>query len=432
MAEEKARGSAIVGWLKAGATSACGLVGGAVLMYLTPLVNNAVKPPEPVANFGYQAQGLNVTFQNRSTNATDGWWDFGDGSPLEPFNPKLDTVAHTYAKAAPYSVKLSLTNLFNEKSERTVTVNVDGSSAPAPVIESFTVLPLSPGLTAPAAFRILAKVKNAELLVWTYDGCKKIEVQSSATEGVQERWVTAQEAGCYTFRLVAVGAKQTVEAESKPQWVGVADRTAPTATVSVSYDAVQVERQEKRMYVRLEWPHGNKDAYCAAVGQAVAPPGWRVLKATLDGSGQDPRVKGVPTVEVAPDQGRVLVKAELSRPGGLLGHLTPPPHHVALNMTLEKRSASAPKTMEAVMPLTVPGRTAIPIPALSGNMQSATRQVRLDLAEGDRKIWSGTDLPVNRAMQLKNRPVVLTATMQDGQLVLTVVDPRTGLLPSGQ
>ncbi len=40
------------------------------------------KPPDPVANFGYQAQGLAVTFQNRCTNATDGW-----GRPPEPPEP---------------------------------------------------------------------------------------------------------------------------------------------------------------------------------------------------------------------------------------------------------------------------------------------------------------------------------------------------------
>jgi PKD repeat protein len=108
MAEEKPDGvkSVVSGWIKTLMTSLFGLMTGAVIMYLTPLVNSAIKPAKPVANFASQIDGLTVNFNNRSTGGVHGWWDFGDGTALEPFDPKVDVVKHTYAK--PDSYKRSL------------------------------------------------------------------------------------------------------------------------------------------------------------------------------------------------------------------------------------------------------------------------------------------------------------------------------------
>src|SRR5262249_14822377 len=105
MAEEKAP-SKVSGWIKALFTSVFGLVSGAALMDLTPLVNNVIKPGKPVPNFAQQASGLTVTFNNRSTGGTHGWWDFGDGSALEPYEPDKDTITHTYPRSGNYNVKL--------------------------------------------------------------------------------------------------------------------------------------------------------------------------------------------------------------------------------------------------------------------------------------------------------------------------------------
>ena len=95
MDEEKSAGikGTLSGWIKAVLTSIVGLVSGALLMYLTPLVNNAIKPAKPLANFAAQLNGLNVNFSNRSTGAVQGWWDFGDGTALEPFDPKVEIVS---------------------------------------------------------------------------------------------------------------------------------------------------------------------------------------------------------------------------------------------------------------------------------------------------------------------------------------------------
>jgi PKD repeat protein len=431
MAEERAT-SLIPGWVKAIGSSVFGLIGGAALMYLTPLVNNAVKPAEPVANFGYQAQGLAVTFQNRASNATDGWWDFGDGSALEPFVPNQPTIAHSYTKPGPYSVKLNLTNLFNEKSERTVTINLEAGAAPAPVVEQFDVAPLSPGMTNPAVYRLVAKVKNADQLIWCYGDCKPFEV-STETGGVLEKWVTLDDPGYHTFRVVAVSGKYTVEKAAQPVWVDAApSANAPIATLTVVYEAVHVERQENvAADVRLPWKLDCRDNLCTVAVDWLPKPGFQVAKAELNGTGKDARVRGVPRVDIAPDHSKVVVTADLMRPSGLLSHMIPAPHHVPIKVTLEKRSAATTKAFEVPACLKVPGQTVIPIPPMSGYWQATKRQVTLDVKEGARKIWSGSDMPVNRPLQLQGHPVVVNAAVQNNQVVLTVTNPQVGLVPQG-
>jgi PKD repeat protein len=431
MAEQTAK-SIIPGWLKAVVSSIFGLASGAVLMYVTPLVNHAVKPAEPIANFGYQAQGLAVTFQNRSSNATDGWWDFGDGSALEPFSPQQPTIAHTYTKPGSYTVKLGVSNLFSEKNERDATVNVDGAGAPQPVIDDFQVTPLSPGMPAPAVFHLTAKVKNADQIVWVC-GDRPIEV-STETGGVQDRWVTIDKPGHHTFRVVAVSGKQTVEKISPPQLVSnPAAGGAATATLSVSYDAVHVEHKDAQPHVRLTWKHDCRDSTCpATVEWTPWQGGWQIIKAEYAGDGKDKLLHGTPRVEVAPGGSKVVVSAEMARPAGMFSQMLPPVCHVPLKVTLEKRSVAQAQAMPPLqLPVRVPGQTTIPIPPLMGDWQATSRKVTLDLADGNRKLWSGSDMPVNRPLQLRGHPVVVSAMMQNNQIVLTVTNPPPGLPPAG-
>src|SRR5208282_6115880 len=107
----------LAGWIKTLATSLAGALSGAVLMYASPLVDMVIKPANPIANFQSQANGLTVTMQNKSTGGHEGWWDFGDGSALEPFVPDQAAVTHAYAKPASYTVKLTLKNLVGEQNE---------------------------------------------------------------------------------------------------------------------------------------------------------------------------------------------------------------------------------------------------------------------------------------------------------------------------
>src|SRR5262245_50936453 len=179
MAEEKSDGvkSVVGGWIKALVTGVVSLVTGAVIMYLTPLVNSAIKPAKPVANFAAQTDGLTVNFNNRSTGGTQGWWDFGDGTALEPFDDKLEVVKHNYARPGVYSVKLTLQNLIGESNDRTAQVTLDAATTPAsPEIVAFDLKPLTPDQRVPAVYKLLGKVKAATHCILSYGDDRPTEI----------------------------------------------------------------------------------------------------------------------------------------------------------------------------------------------------------------------------------------------------------------
>ena len=75
-----------------------GVLSGGIVMYVSPVVDKAIKPQKPIANFSIETNDLQVTFKNLSVGG-DGFWDFGDGSALEPATKQTEIVTHTYAKA---------------------------------------------------------------------------------------------------------------------------------------------------------------------------------------------------------------------------------------------------------------------------------------------------------------------------------------------
>src|SRR5262249_6687556 len=112
-------------WLKPVLGAMAGLLSCAIVMYLSPLLDRVVKLAKPVANFALDRQDFTVTFHNRSVGGSQGWWDFGDGSPLDPMDPRQEIITHTYANAGSYTAKLLLRNLISEESERSVTVQLE-------------------------------------------------------------------------------------------------------------------------------------------------------------------------------------------------------------------------------------------------------------------------------------------------------------------
>src|SRR5439155_18897180 len=95
-----------------------GMCSGAALMYLSPLVDRVVKPGKPLANFAVETEGLSATFHNRY--AGEGWWDFGDGSPLEPATPDQSSITHTFPHPGTYTTKLLVRNFVGDEHERSV------------------------------------------------------------------------------------------------------------------------------------------------------------------------------------------------------------------------------------------------------------------------------------------------------------------------
>ena len=97
-----------------------------------------MKPTKPVANFALTPDGLTVACQNHASGES-GWWDFGDGTPLEPFAAEQH-VTHAYAKPGSYTIKLIVRNYFGDENERSVPVDVRaGSQDTTPRIAAFAV-----------------------------------------------------------------------------------------------------------------------------------------------------------------------------------------------------------------------------------------------------------------------------------------------------
>lgn len=196
------------GWLKAGIIGLLGLGGGAAGTYATAVVDRVVKPPKPIANFSLTVDGLTLTCQNRATGDS-GWWDFGDGTALEPFAPDTP-VSHTYSKPGSYTVKLTVRNYIADENERSVPVEVGGSAlkdSAAPQITGFTIAPVGAASIAPATFRITAEVTNADHCIWDF-GDGRVEAGDS---GKLDRMVTFDKPGTFAVELYAHAGKAAIK-----------------------------------------------------------------------------------------------------------------------------------------------------------------------------------------------------------------------------
>jgi len=421
MADEKPA-SKTPGWVKAVGTSLFGLVSGAALMYLTPLVNNVIKPGKPVPNFAQQTSSLTVTFNNRSTGGVQGWWDFGDGSALEPFEPNKDVVTHTYPRSGTYQVKLSLQNLLGEEAERTVSVNLDTATASAPSIEAFAVIPLSGG-NAPATFKIVSQVKNAKLIAWDL-GEGKLKTETSPSS---ERLVTLREPGDYRIRLLAFNGDQIVE-ESKHVFVGVGDSNKPMATLKVVYEGVQIEQKTQSQSIVLAWDPKHQGTTCPVNREVAVAQGWVIADAKVEPPGKE-QVRGV-KAEIVQGQTRLRVSGELVKPKNpLISKVTAPQCVVRVNLILVRRSAPVTIATDAVaFELTAPGSTPLPVPPPPAGMEVQSKRFALEIKDGQQVLWNTPGLPTAAQVAMKSRPMRVTAVEQGNQLRVDVVEAK-GAIP---
>ena len=191
------------GWIKTVLGMVGGMLSGAVVMYFTAWLDNAVKPAKPVPNFRVEHEGCTVHFQNLSPGYT-GWWDFGDGSELVPVTADSDTVIHKYERPGDYSVKMSLKNLLNEETERSVSLHVEeAEAAKQPKVVSLTAEPVTPSGYAPATYKITAKTENASLCLWDWGDARPLLVVNEGTAS-QEKLVTFDKPRNYNVTLTAV------------------------------------------------------------------------------------------------------------------------------------------------------------------------------------------------------------------------------------
>lgn len=421
MAEEKTAKST---WLKAIGTSIFGLVSGAVLMYVSPLVNTFVKPSKPLANFSQQPQGLEVTFSNRSTNATQGWWDFGDGSTLEPYNPNQETIKHTYPRPGVYSAKLSLSNFLGDENDRTVSVNLDATQDKSPAIETFKVTPIKADLTAPVTLRVESAVKNAELSIWSAGDVRPLEITHDPSLR-QDRLVTYTEPGTYSIRLVAVNGKQTVE---KTEQINIAKGNGLHAHVAlnVTFEAVRVTRIEKQHHRMITFPPDLKENTYSFKKEFHPLPGNVIAEASFVKLPSDPAVKNV-KLDIAADRSKVFVSGELIKTAGRMGKNTPlPSWHAELMIVEEAPTATETKKCDPVMvTLNLPtgsekAVTHVPLPVLPDKWIVKDRHLSLKVRDHKQVVWTDTKLPATANMQMRNKTWHVNVVESNGNIRLEV------------
>lgn len=429
MPEEKSDGikSTVGGWIKGIGTSIVGLLSGAVIMYLTPLVNNAIKPPKPVANFASQVSGLSVQFNNRSSGGIHGWWDFGDGSALEPFDPKIDLVKHNYTKPGTYSVRLTLQNLLGEENDRSAPVTLDPEGAPKPEIADFSLKSKTPGDRVPALFRLKASIKGATHCILSLGDDRPIEILDDAAN--VDRLVTFSEMGSYTLRLSAVNGKQLVE-KTETVYISPNDSTDPTAKLLVTYQAVNVQRYAKDMRVHCGWTADVKESVSAFRKERPAEPGCTFVSAELlNKNDKNAQVRNA-SVTISPDKTKLIVAGELLRPTGVLAPKGTAPAWVAeIKASLERRSPPTTITKgDMAMTVSLGKSVVIPLPTLDPGWEVVKKQVTLELWDGSRKAWEGSQAVTGAKVALKNQTCYVTATPQTDGFAVKIDAP--GLPPA--
>jgi hypothetical protein len=410
-----AAGRKLGGWLKAVLASVCGLLSGAVLMYLTPLVERVVKPGRPVANFSVEAQGLQVTFQNRSSGGFEGWWDFGDGTALEPYSPDQPAVSHTYTRPGQYTAKLSLRSLVGEESDRAVSVQIDAAAPGPPEIAALEAAPLQPEAYAPATFRVTAKVNHADLCVWAFGGEHPLDVQADPPPA-QERHITFKQPGQHAVKLAAVQGRQVVEKVLNVQ-VKAPPPGAVMVMLNVTHEACWVERKLLTPRHPFKFPDKQQGATWAFRQDFPAAPGFQVTDARLARPASSPAVKDV-KVEVNKEKNKVTVSGQMVKSGG--GNAPPPVWVAELAITQEKLGALCKRPVQSVAAPLREGPVFIPLPRVEAGWSMKGRQIGLDVLEGTQVVQQSPRLPARFTIMRHNRPWLVTATEVGDQVRVEV------------
>ena len=275
MAEAKKGGKG--GLLKAGLGGAVGLMAGFVGVYATSIVDRVAKPSKPVANFAVSADGLTVTCQNHASGDS-GWWDFGDGTPLEPFDDAQPVVKHTFTKPGNYSVKLTVRNFFADENERIVPVDLTqpavNSAAGGLAVNSLTATAVGGVTAAPATFRVRGEVANADKVLWDSGG-DQMEVADAA--GGFERLVVFEKPGTYPIQLIGFNGKNAVK---RAATVTVSAPRSGTLSVVIraTGTGTRVDRRTFSNTVAIPVPAKAEKTFDRSI---AARPGYVILDAKL-------------------------------------------------------------------------------------------------------------------------------------------------------
>ncbi len=298
------------GIIKAALGGGVGLATGVVGMYATAIVDKVAKPPKPLANFSATTDGLTATFQNQASGQS-GWWDFGDGTALEPFDAAAKQVPHTYAKLGSYNVKLVVRNFLNEENERSIEVNLTNPTAgptDGPSVANLTVEPIGNG-TAPATFRIKCELKNAQQMILD-PGTDRQPPEVITANGPYEKLVVYEQPGQFPLQIFALNG-----AKLNKQWKAISVKAPATGALSViaviSDSGTKSERKTNPTTIAIPIPAKPAGPFDRTL---VPDPGFAFAEAKL-GAFNNPAVKNL-KVELAPDKRTAKLSGEWTGSAG--------------------------------------------------------------------------------------------------------------------
>lgn len=439
-------------WLRTALGTVGGLFSGACVMYLTAAVDKVVKPGKPVPNFKVEADGLNARFQNLTPKGSQGWWDFGDGSPLEPVTDQ-EFLAHAFPNPGEYTIKMTLQNLLGEEGERTVSLKVGSSAAVAPGARAATgvaspriarleIRPLTARPYAPATFQLVGEVSNAQLCVLD-TGSDHLEVLADPADA-KNRLVSFPRPGNYRVRLLAVNGEQSDE-----RTAAVTVEAAPAGTLGLM---LTVNDQATRVQSR------NKVAVVSVFDRQVfADPGFEIADVHVpraDGRDEQlgkrtdlpldaaackhPGFKDL-CLHLAKDRRAVVLTGSTTPDDAAKKGKSAPPR-LALPVTLVQQVRSGVSrgglagTVTGMMELPSAARptstTTLPMPSVPPEWVDVRRSAILGVLDGAGavKTWP---LPITRpvAVTAQGRTWLLTATAS-GNGVNVMLRPATGAGPA--
>jgi PKD repeat protein len=415
MAEQEAKRK---GWFKAVAGTMLGLLSGAAGMYISPLINSVVKPSKPLANFAVETDGLTATFHNRY--AGEGWWDFGDGTPLEPALPQQASISHTYAKPGTFPAKLMVRNFIGDEHERSVSleVTVASATAAAPAISTFTAVPVGADRSAPATFRLLAQTTNAERLIWDLGGDRQPEVITEGT-AKQEKFMTFGAPGDHTIQLVAVSGGQAVKHTE------VVHVDAPKAGMLVA--RLRVTDRGTKSVVRTVT---ERVAITLTKSSTSTVPFDKTISAhnrstiTEAKAGEiDPAFRNV-KLAIAADKRSLRITGELSPTKEMLASPNPPTIPILVTHS-SQWTMNAPAT-EVTGTLGLPGSVTLPLPPAPADCAQPQRTVVLEIGGANGFVWQQA-VPTTSYLDVGGRRYTVKAVPVGNDIKIDILPGGVGL-----
>lgn len=371
------------GIFKAAMGGFAGLATGVIGVYATAIVDQVAKPGKPVANFAVRAEGLSVTMQNQAIGQS-GWWDYGDGSPLEPFEPEKSPV-HTYSKPGSYSVKLTVRNFLMEENDRSVPVDLSSAAASVkPTIDDFTVEPIGGAATAPATFRVRGEVKNAERVIWDLGG-DKVEVTDSP--GAFEKLVLIEKPGTFPIQLIGLSGKTPVKKSAMVN-VSAPANGAFSVLLRVTDTGVRMERQDIPETISVPVPAKEAKPIERTLS---ARPGFSIAEAKL---GKVSAALKNSKIEIAADKRSAKFTADWASTGDAAQKAAGGSEvHVSVALIQEKGTPTTLPTDSLAQSFTgeggfvmtntenAPRSASLPIPMVPAGLANASRKMQLEIRE---------------------------------------------------